>query len=89
VLSGGAPLLEHGAASIQAGKKHSCGAAGRENPLRPEVFRKGAWQVIATHTMKTINDSNPASSLLHPVTRLSRSLFCTPTLALAVAQRSY
>jgi hypothetical protein len=54
-----------------------------------KAFRKGAWQVIATRTMKTINDSNQASSLSHPANRLRRSLSCTPTLALGAAQRSY
>jgi len=39
--------------------------------------------------MKTINKSNLASSLSHPATGLSRSLSCTPSLALAAAQRSY
>jgi hypothetical protein len=44
--------------------------------------------VIATHTLKTVNKSNLASSLSHPATRLSRSLSCTLSLALAAAQRS-
>jgi hypothetical protein len=39
--------------------------------------------------MKTINDSNLASSHSHPATRLSRLFSCTSSLALAAAQRSY
>jgi hypothetical protein len=39
--------------------------------------------------MKTINKSKLASSLSHPATRLSRSLSCTSSLALAAAQRAY
>jgi len=70
-------------------KEHSCDAVGRENRPHPEEFRKGAWQVIATHTMKTINDSNLASSSSHPASGLSRPVSCTPSLALAAAQRSY
>jgi hypothetical protein len=90
VLSGGAPLPEHGAASIPGGEKNIPAARPVEgNRQHPEAFRKGAWQVIATHTMKTINDSNLASLLSHPATRLSRPVSCTLSLALAAAQRSY
>jgi hypothetical protein len=39
--------------------------------------------------MKTTNDSNLASLLSHPATRLSQSFSCHSSLALAAAQRSY
>jgi hypothetical protein len=83
------PLCEYGAASIPDTKKYSCGAAGETTGrVQKEAFRKGAQQVIATRTMKTINNSNLASLLSHPATWLSRSFSCTSSLALA-AQRSY
>jgi hypothetical protein len=84
------PLCEHGAASIPDTKKYSCDAAGETTGrIHKEAFRKGAYPVIATRTMKTINKSNLASLLSHPATRLSRSLSCTSSLALTAAQRSY
>jgi len=45
--------------------------------------------VIATHTMKTADAPHPLSSLSHPACAASLPLFCTPSLALAAAQRSY
>jgi hypothetical protein len=45
--------------------------------------------VIATYSVKTVINSNQASSLSHPATRLSRPFSCTPSLAHAAAQRSF
>jgi hypothetical protein len=39
--------------------------------------------------MKIVVNSNQASSLSHPATRLSRPFSCTPSLAHAAAQRSF
>jgi hypothetical protein len=83
------PLSEQGAASIPDSEKNSCGAAGRDLRRHPEAFRKRAQQVIATLVMKTVINSNQASSLSHPATRLSRPFSCTPSLAHAAAQRSF
>jgi hypothetical protein len=85
----GAPLPEHGAASIPGSEKNSCGAAGLTTGGIQKTFRKRAQPVIATHTMKTVINSNQASSLSHPATRLSRPFSCTPSLAHAAAQRSF
>jgi len=89
VLSGGAPLTEHGAASLPDSEKNIPAAQPVKNRQHPEAFRKEAWQVIATPTMKTTNDSNLASLLSHPATWLSQPFSCNPSLALAAAQRSY
>jgi hypothetical protein len=85
----GAPLIEHGAASIPDDEKNIPAVQPVESRQHPAVFRKRAWQVIATQTMKTTNDSNLASLLSHPATRLSRLFSCPPSFALAAAQRSY
>jgi hypothetical protein len=39
--------------------------------------------------MKTVVNSNQASSLSHPATRLGRPFSCTPSLAHTAAQRSF
>jgi hypothetical protein len=39
--------------------------------------------------MKTVINSNQASSHSHPANRLSRSFLCTSSLAHAAAQRSF
>jgi hypothetical protein len=39
--------------------------------------------------MKTVTNSNQASSLSHPATRPSRPFSCTSSLAHAAAQRSF
>jgi len=61
----------------------------KTNRRHPEAFREGAWPVIATHTTKTVFNSNQASSPSHPANRLSQPLSCTLSLAHAAAQRSF
>jgi hypothetical protein len=83
------PAPGHGAASIPGSDKTIPAARLIESRQRPEKFRKRAQQVIATHSVKTVINSNQASSLSHPATRLSRPFSCTPSFAHAAAQRSF
>jgi hypothetical protein len=75
--------------AFQAAKKIFLWRGRRDHRRHSEAFRKGAWQVIATHTMKTVTNSNQASSQSQPANWLSRSPSCTPSLAHAAAQRSF
>ncbi|MFP3565768.1 hypothetical protein [Paraburkholderia sp. SIMBA_030] len=90
VLSCGAPLPEHGAASIPDGEKTIPAARLVERTGSVQKHPgKRAQQVIAIHTMKTVFKSNSASSQSYPATRLGRPFFRTPSLAHAAAQRSF
>jgi hypothetical protein len=74
--------------AFQAAKNNPAAQPDLTSRRQPKASGKGL-RVIATHTTKTVFNSNQASSQSHPASRPGRSFSCTSSLAHAAAQRSF